>query len=50
MTTQKMMSPQPQTEADSLEMTNTALMIEVCHSAIEAHHFGHKIRKPTLHS
>ena len=37
-----MMSPQPQTEADSLEMTNTGQMIKKCHSAIEAHHTGLK--------
>lgn len=42
MTTQKMMSPQPQTEADRLEMTNIVQMIENCHSAIEAHHTGLK--------
>ncbi len=50
MTTRKMMSPQPQTEADSLEMTNTVQMIKICHSAIDAHHIGLKSRKLTLHS
>jgi len=39
----KMMSPQPQTEADSLEMTNTVQMIEVCHFAVDAHHIGHEV-------
>jgi len=42
MTTRKMMSPQPQTEADSLEMTNAVQMIKMSHSAIEAHHIGHR--------
>ena len=50
MTTRKMMSPQPQTEADSLEMMNTVQMIKLCHFAIEAHYIGRKIRKLTLHS
>ena len=50
MTTRKMMSPQPQTEADSLEMTNAVQMIKLCHFAIEAHYVGRKIRKLTVHS
>ena len=37
----KMMSPQPQTEADNLE--NTVQMIEVCHFAVDAHHIGHEV-------
>ena len=45
MTTQKMMSPQPQTEADSLEMTYTVQTIEMSHSAVDAHHSGREIRK-----
>ncbi len=44
-----MMSPQLQTEADSLEMTNTVQMIRLCHFAIEAHCIRRKIRKLTLH-
>ena len=45
-----MMSPQPQTEADNLEMTNTVQMIKICHPAIEAHHIGHQFGNLTLHS
>ncbi len=48
MTTRKMMSPQPQTEADNLE--NTVQMIKICHPAIEAHHIGHQFGNLTLHS
>ena len=44
------MSPQPQTEADNLEMTNTVQMIKICHPAIEAHHIGHQFGNLTLHS